>query len=111
MVMSRSPIASSERLPSSARSWPLVVCQKNGSKLSKPRSAICPMRSAACPLVALTMVPMRMDFAGLLTSVGPYAAMETRWPMRALSIAPITIARLLMLSKEAVSGTWPVRMD
>ena len=44
IVMSRSPMASRQRLPSSARSWPLVVCQKNGSKLSKPRSAISAMR-------------------------------------------------------------------
>src|SRR5690606_3743455 len=66
MVISRSPMASRQRLPSSARSWPLVVCQKNGSKLSKPRSAISPMRSAALPAEAETIVPMRMDFAGSL---------------------------------------------
>ncbi|MNT90955.1 hypothetical protein D3C72_2319800 [compost metagenome] len=45
----------------------MVVCQKKGSKLSKPRPAISPMRSAAVPADALTMVPMRMAFAGSLT--------------------------------------------
>src|SRR4051812_28072422 len=67
MVMSRLPMASSERLPSSFRSWPLVVCQKNGSKLSNPRSAMALILSAALPSVALIMVPIRMDLAGLLT--------------------------------------------
>ncbi|MNL23095.1 hypothetical protein D3C87_1444640 [compost metagenome] len=67
MVMSRSPMASSDRLPSSARSCPLVVCQKKGSKLSNPRSAISPIRSAALPADALIMVPIRMDLAGSLT--------------------------------------------
>src|SRR5687768_3866662 len=66
MVMSRLPMASSERLPSSARSCPLVVCQKNGSKLSKPRSAMAAIFSAAWPDVAWIMVPMRMALAGLV---------------------------------------------
>src|SRR3954468_2031966 len=64
MVMSRLPMASRLRLPSSARSCPLVVCQKNGSKLSKPRSAMAAMFSGALPSDALIMVPMRTACAG-----------------------------------------------
>src|SRR3954470_10213107 len=65
IVMSRLPIASRLRLPSSARSWPLVVCQKKGSKLSKPRSAMAAMFCGAWPSVALIMVPIRTAWAGL----------------------------------------------
>src|SRR5665213_806372 len=62
MVMSRLPMASRQRLPSSPKSWPWVLCQKNGSKLSKPRSAISVIFCAALPSVALIMVPTRIDF-------------------------------------------------
>ena len=52
----------------------------------------------ALPSVALIMVPMRMDLAGLVTVMILKLQLSTRWRVLALSMAANTMARLLMLS-------------
>ncbi len=109
MVMSRSPIASTQRLPSSARSWPLVVCQKKGSKLSKPM-----IGDLADALVgaALGGADHGADANGLWRGCSQSSILMLKfrrdWPVLALSIAPKTMARLLILSELTVSGRLPV---
>ena len=108
MVMSRSPIASRQRLPSSRRCpGRRSSARRTARMLSKPRGAICPDTRVGAPPVAPTMVPMRMFLVRVHHGVLG-CDIVTRRPFFALSIAASTIARLLMLSVATVSGAVPL---